>query len=250
MHTDVSIIINGHREGLLAVPSIRSAALARACAERAGITVETIYVLDLPDLDTVEQFRAAAGDDATLIEVQSGDPALARNAGVEVASGKWIAILDADDLWTENWIRDAFTCAESFNKEAVWHPELNLLFGDVEKIFFHPDMEDERFDLATLAVTNYWTALCFVQRKVLLGIPYRAADYSKQIGIEDWGWNIEAIANGLMHKVVPGTLHAIRKKANGLSRLAAETNARPRLSLLFRNILRSRTMVVESARSG
>jgi hypothetical protein len=47
MRTDVSIIVNGHREGLVAVPSIRSAALARACAVKVGIAVETIYVLDL-----------------------------------------------------------------------------------------------------------------------------------------------------------------------------------------------------------
>ena len=241
MVADVSVIINGHREGLLAAPSIRSAALARAAAEKAGIAVETICVLDQPDPDTVEQFRSAADDGATIIEIQRGDLGLARNAGVSATSGNWIAFLDADDLWSETWIRDAFTSAQrEKSKAAVWHPELSVLFGDVEELFFHPDMEDPRFDIAGLAVTNYWTALCFASRQVLLEVPYRMSDLGRGIGFEDWGWNVQVIAHGLLHKVVPGSVHAVRKKADGLNRRAIEANALPYLSSFYRDILMSR----------
>jgi glycosyltransferase involved in cell wall biosynthesis len=237
---DVTIIVNGHNEGLLAAPSIRSANACRSVAERAGATVETLCVLDRPDQETTEQFRFSSDERVRTIEVQQGDIGLARNAGVSVASGDWIAFLDADDLWAENWIIAALKSAQNFGRHAIWHSEVNILFGAVEGFFYHPDMEDERFDPAALAVVNHWTALCFAPREVLLDIPYRANDWPAGIGPEDWAWNVEAISRGLLHKVVPNTVHAIRKKTDGLNQLAVKKNALPHLPSLHRDMLLQR----------
>jgi glycosyltransferase involved in cell wall biosynthesis len=238
MAVDVSIIVNGHTEGLLVMPSLRSAHRARSVAREHGINVETIYVLDAPDQPTIEQFSLGGERDARLITVQHRDLGLSRNAGVEAARGKWIAFLDGDDLWCETWIRDAFIHAEARGSDTIWHPEFNLTFGLEEEFFLHTDMENPAFDIGMLAITNCWTALCFASRDILSRVPYRAINLADQLGFEDWAWNMDVISAGLIHKTVPETVHAIRKKRKGL--LQKSLGSLPNQTDLFRNLLINR----------
>ena len=196
-----------------------------------------ICVLDCPDQDTTDQFRFGGDPTAQIICLQLGDLGLARNAGVATSTGEWIAFLDCDDVWGESWIRDAFMSAQARAGAAVWHPEINLCFGEREDVFFHPDMEDPRgFNLAGLAVANYWTALCFAPRGLLVETPYRAMNLHEGFGFEDWNWNLEVISKGVLHKVVPGAVHAIRTKTHGLNGAALRSDALPISNPLFRNI--------------
>ena len=48
----ITVLVNAHREGGLAVPSLQSAERAIGQAERGGMKVETVLVLDRPDRST------------------------------------------------------------------------------------------------------------------------------------------------------------------------------------------------------
>lgn len=239
---DVSAVVNAHREGLLVGPTLRSVDLAVTNARQSGIRVEVICVLDKPDDLTRNIFSdwAAKRSDAALVEVDFGDLGLARNSGVTVARGEWIAFVDADDLWGSNWLSEAFRAAEAEPRPTVWHPEASLYFGVRPHIFIHVDMDDPSFTLSILALTNPWTALCFAKRSLLLDIPYRQADHARQLGYEDWGWYIDTIEKDWLHKIVPGTAHAIRTKAVSLNLTTGAASCLPHKTDLFRSALGKR----------
>ncbi|MEA2736873.1 MAG: succinoglycan biosynthesis protein ExoO, partial [Acetobacteraceae bacterium] len=90
---DVSVVIavwNGERTIARAVVSALS---------QSGVSVEVI-VADDASTDSTRAVVADIGDSRvrTLSLPLNGGPAAARNAGIEAAAGRWIAVLDADDM--------------------------------------------------------------------------------------------------------------------------------------------------------
>lgn len=170
--------------------------------------------------------------------MDNGDPGQSRNDAVAVASGSWIAFLDADDLWDEHWLNEGLKAARGDSREIVWHPEVSLYFGAELRIFRSIDMELNEFELTSLLASNYWTALCLARRTLLLNVPHPRTDLRKKVGHEDWSWNLEVIEHGAMHKVVPGTGHGIRAKASGsVMRTSTAAGAIPKPSNVFRKLL-------------
>jgi glycosyltransferase involved in cell wall biosynthesis len=219
MHTfDITAVINGHAEGLLAVSSLRSMVAAAEFAEKHGVKVELLAILDKPDVLTIEVFEEFAREhpELRIEQVEHGDLGYSRNSGAQMALGKWTSFLDADDIWGEDWLYAAHKAAESDGREVVWHPDVNVLFGATPHIYVHTDMEDASFDLALLAFTNPWTSLSFVRTEFVRRVPYTGTRLRENIGYEDWSWNVDTIDNGAIHKVVPNTAHAIRTKLNSL----------------------------------
>lgn len=234
---DITAIINLHNEGMLAHSSFLSLARAKAFVERLGLQVEVIGVLDNPTDETVAYVRECKILDIIPVRVSHGDAGLARNSGIQAARGEWIGFLDGDDLWAENWLAAAYTMGAKDTRPIIFHPQVNVFFGLHNFILVHVDMEDEDFELSVLAMANHWTALSFSKRQLYLSVPYRAADPKRQIGHEDWGWNLETILNGYIHKTVPGTVHAIRSRGDSRVHQTTARNAMPSPTNLFRNLI-------------
>lgn len=212
----VSVIINAHREGLLAHRSVRSAVRAAEYAREQGVTVELIAVLDRPDEATLAYFQSQAAQFARLEHVDFGDPGCSRNQGVRIASGRYICFLDADDLFSQNWILAAYQFAEAHpDDKLALHPELNLYFGDGLALMPHVDSTASGFSTLSLIQYNYWTALVFMARHLFTGHEYARTDFARGFGYEDWHFNCETLASGIQHRPVPCTAHFIRRKPDG-----------------------------------
>ena len=79
-----------------------------AAATIAG-TVESVFAQTFRDFELIvvddgstvrtREILAGFGDRVRLIEQHNNGPAAARNAGARLASGEYLAFLDADDLW-------------------------------------------------------------------------------------------------------------------------------------------------------
>ena len=65
---------------------------------------EVIVVDDGSTDDTVDAIERLGGD-VTVIRREQAGVSAARNAGIEAASGEWIAFLDSDDLWLPEKLR-------------------------------------------------------------------------------------------------------------------------------------------------
>jgi hypothetical protein len=232
---EITVILNGHKEGILAHPSCGSIEAAIGLAREADISVEVLVVLDRPDRETTEFFANRMPSDWSLRTVDFGDLGMARNEGVRLANGHWIAFLDADDLFGKNWLLEAHRAALSDKRLVVWHPDVNLFFGQGHRIFKHRDMDEPDFNALGLVCSNFWTALCFTRRSLLLQTPYPRTQLDRQIGFEDWSWNIDVLNRGAIHKTVPNTGHFIRLKGDGsLARQTAAARCIPHPTLHFR----------------
>jgi glycosyltransferase involved in cell wall biosynthesis len=239
---DISIIVNAHRERLFCIPSVYSADAAATKARAAGLKVELIVALDCADDTTREVVQAFQRNDVVdvVLDLKVDDLGSARNTSVGEARGRWVAFLDADDLWSEDWLIAAHQNGERERRVAVWHPEINIYFGEQWRVFRHVDMDEPNFAISRLAMQNYWTSLSFTLKSLLTAVPYPTTDLSNQIGYEDWSWNMRTIDAGAVHKIVPGTSHGIRVKQGSLVHRTVAANAVPAPSLLFRRILTER----------
>jgi glycosyltransferase involved in cell wall biosynthesis len=243
MHAfDITAVINGHNEGLLAPSSLRSMVSSAKTAGQNGITVEFLAILDKPDRLTLEVFEefAQAIPQFRVVTVELGDLGYARNTGAQMAGGEWTAFLDADDIWSDNWLTVAYQAAEADKREVVWHPEVNVYFGVSPHIFVHADMDDPNFNLATLAYTNPWTSLSFVSTDFVRRVPYTGTHLREYIGYEDWSWNVDAIGQGAIHKTARGSAHAIRTKHTSLVKQTTAAGCIRRPSDFLRRHIQSR----------
>jgi len=217
--TALSLIFNSHREGALVGPSLLSLEEARTVARAEDLDCEVIVILDNPDALTASIVEAwAERDGATCLKVSLGDPASARNAGVEAARGDHVAFLDGDDLWSFNWLVEAHRALTAAGRAAVVHPEFLITFGDENHLWMHADSRSRAFDISYLAIANYWDALAFGRRETFSRFPFKASDLKRGYGHEDWLWNMESLSAGVAHITAPETIHFKRRR--GGSRMA------------------------------
>lgn len=227
--TDISAVITAHREGTMAGVSLRSLISAVAVAREAGLVVEILVVLDDPNDTTRAVFADCVDDGISVLEVSFKDQGLVRNYAVGVSKGRYIAFLDGDDLWGENWLPTAFDMCQSEAGKIIAHPELDWFFGASNNLFFHADQTDPGFDPAFLRFGNYWDALCLAPREAYERHPYSHREVQQGYAYEDWLWNIETLDDGFVHRVVPGTIHFKRRRNGSQTMIASgsKTLTRP-----------------------
>ena len=215
---DISVALTCHREGLLAGLSAKSALRCMQEARMMDLSCELLVILDRSDTLTKATLENALSSESVLfLETQFGDPGLARNQASQSCQGKYLSYLDADDLWSYNWLTSAWLMLEK-NPDIIAHSQCNIVFGDRDDVWWHVDSESSDFDSDYLSWSNYWDSLSFAQSETYRRFPFRANNFEQGFGHEDWLWNHHTLTAGLAHRPVINTIHF--KRARGGSQMS------------------------------
>lgn len=229
---DVSICMTFHAENELVIPTLSSLGAMVHQAKLSGLKVEILAAADNANDRTIELLGKNENVFDGLSQVNFGQPAEARNHLINKAKGRFVAVLDGDDLWSENWLDKAFEYLSQENRpECIVHPEYVYYFFEEDFQYHsateqvHPSVKshfvrhrDSTLDKsvkATILLDNFWSAHSMGLRSTYLAHPYLVDDRARGTGIEDWGFNIETVNAGLQHLTVADTLHMVRIKERG-----------------------------------
>src|SRR4051812_33352768 len=125
----ISVIVTAHRESLLIHRTLKSIYASIELAERANIPCELVVVLDRGDQETRRYIHQFPTQRHRTIEIDVGDPGMARNIGAQHVRGKYVAYLDGDDLFCPRWLLLAYQYAEKVSlPRLILHAEYNAYF--------------------------------------------------------------------------------------------------------------------------
>jgi len=209
---DISLVLVAHHEGILAGISLRSLLEAADRANREGITTEVLIVLDRANDATRAVFDDAALHGWCVEETDFGDQGKVRNHAIGLTSGAYIAFLDGDDLWSENWLVSAYDLCRQDPGRIIAHPEFDWFFQGNNNLLAHIDQTSPHFDPSFLRIANYWDALCLAPRAAYEAHLFADRDIDGGFAFEDWQWNCETFESGFVHRVAERTIHFKRRR--------------------------------------
>ncbi len=112
--------------------------LAEAMESVLAQEINPIEIIVVDDCSTDGSLKVAEqfGENIKLLKLgENKGPGSARNAGIKIATGKFLSFLDADDIWTNEKLVGQLTFLEE-------HPGMDMAFGQVEQ-FISPELPDE-----------------------------------------------------------------------------------------------------------
>lgn len=231
---DITAIITGHNEGIMAGHSIVSFLHAIRYASDAGLRVEPIAMLDKATPETEAAFGRLAQSGVRLVKCEHGDQGLVRNDAVQMSSGRYIAFLDADDLWSFNWLTSAHAICSAYPGRVIAHPEYNWFFDFSNNILLMADERDPFYDVEFLRFSNYWDALCMAPREAHENHPFCVRDVKGGFAYEDWHWNCETVAAGFRHHVAEDTIIFKRRREDSQTLKASRARVTMRQTPMLR----------------
>ncbi|MEF2155273.1 glycosyltransferase [Luteimonas sp. FXH3W] len=219
----LSIVLTLHREALTAAASLNSvinSARASHCRH------EIIISLDCADSETIRVARdfSATHEHTILNVVNFGDPAGSRNSAVGQCSGKYLAIVDGDDLVSLNYFAKHLHEADRLGPGYLIRPELIVTFG--EELSFHTQYDERNGEVSRALIfgTNPWASPALGFKEVFQAVPY-SLTHANGFGYEDWSWNCELKARGYRNAVANQTAYFYRRKSAAASRNSSSNDS-------------------------
>ena len=215
MSTDLTVVVTGHDETAVCGPTMAAADLAIEAARAGGLTVQAVIALDAASEATSAYFHQPRFDHWERWLFDEGDLGRVRNTLVPRTDGRFIAFLDADDLFSENWLVEgvaALVAADGRGERTIAHPELNVVFDGTRSVMVNIPQDSPLFTPHYLYARHYYDSLCLAPREAHLEIPYVSRDVSNGLSYQDFQFTIETMDAGWRHLVVRDTIIFNRRR--------------------------------------
>ena len=210
--TDLALVVTAHDETAVSGPTMRSADRAVAAARDAGYTVQCLVALDAPTEATAAYFGQERFDHWERRVYDEAEIGRVRNTVVQQLDCRYVAFLDADDLFSDNWLAAGVAALDEADGRAIAHPELNVVFDGAKAIQVNIDQRSPLFTPHYLYLRHYYDAMCLVPREAHLEVPYVTRDLRNGLSYQDFQFTIETLAAGWRHLVVPDTIIFKRRR--------------------------------------
>ncbi len=152
------------------IPIYNGALLLERCldsifSQKTMYSYEVILVDDGSTDDTVELIKARKELNIVLYQQQNAGPAVARNKGVELAEGKYVAFMDADDYWKDGYIQKTVDFLNQHEECVAVSVTCKNIASFAKTASYNPTWMDETKKEEPRVLEDfmsYWAAYCHV----------------------------------------------------------------------------------------
>ena len=203
----VSIVIPCYNHGKYIQETIDS-----IDAQKINYPIEIIIVDDgSSDADTLQKLDDLKQFNYTIIHQTNGGPGKARNTGIEIAVGKYILPLDADNKLNPDYINKAVPLLEKNQADIVYAAP--VFFGDTS--IKNRQFKVRPFDDLGLVTGNCADA-CAIFRKEVWAKNGGYDAFMPSYGFEDWDFWIAASKNNFVFHFINEKLYYYRIVQNSM----------------------------------
>lgn len=219
----VTIVITCHDEGEIIDRALNSAESNARLASHL-LDAQIIITLDKADERSKEVVQEISQSErARVVNYDFGDLSMSRNAAMNETQSDLILFLDADDVWSENFLLKGVESLNDNNSRIVLPEELRFvgknLFGSFLvkrklRIFAPP----KRF--RKLLTRNWLPATFLAYRDIFEKFPFIPNDYERKWGFEDWNLHLRIAIAEVPVSTAQDTYLEIYQRPGSLGRIS------------------------------
>lgn len=208
---DLSIIVVCHAEGILLHKTLLS--IQRSLVVAPHLTSELLIHIDNPT-DDMARYAARLPDlfpEAIVFTNHFKDPGLSRDFCIQRANGRYIALIDGDDLMSENWLGAAVAVLdERPYGSTVAHSAMTVEFGGFTAVVHKQGEIDLTTDTLLNVWSGRWNSIIIAPTPLLQRLRYPANDPG--YGFEDWLLSCRILSEQIHNILIPETVMFVRRK--------------------------------------
>ncbi len=223
---DISVNITTHQEGHLLFRTLNAidVAIDNLIKQHNDLKVEVNISLDNYDELThsiAQDYNFNKVKRKRLYLVNFGDLAESRNNLARISNGKYISFFDGDDIFSSNYLKEAYDLAESDNNtQIVYSVDYIVIFGDQNHIAKRPIVEHGKLSsLQMFTSDNPVNSCIFAHNKVFEDEVYEPVVRGTGYGYEDWHFHTKLYNKGYEFKIIPNTILFYRRDLNPMTSL-------------------------------
>jgi glycosyltransferase involved in cell wall biosynthesis len=142
-----------------------------------------LIVIDDGSTDKTREVASRFGSKVTLLSQKNGGIAAARNRGISLAKGEFLAFLDADDFWTKDKLKKQLAVFEQ-------NRGIDLVFGHVVQFA----EGKKRYEFPNEPQAGYVAGTLLLRKRTFLSVGLFSTEYTRGEFID---WYVKSMLMGL-----------------------------------------------------